>query len=283
VTQEHKISYEEPKTFGIAKFRLYYSAIAIIVIVGALIFDKEPTPPICFGAVVVLAVYLFLPFTYRLIVSDEAISSINFLGAKTLEWNEIADIGLKKGNLILSNRDADVKVTVNQQIDDYPEVIKFIKQQRPELWRLDEVNPFHQSYLENALSVLIGFGILIMGGWLLFRDGLTTDSASLILIVLGSSVFLVLHGLLRIRKLSLDQDFLVVHYLVWKRQFHVNDVWSVSLEQEYGKNIVTYPVHIRIRDRKDIVVENVKEGNPILVNAIEMWMSKYKGKQNDQT
>ena len=63
----------------------------------------------------------------------------------------------------------------------------------------------------------------------------------------------------------------------------MKDVWSVSLEKQYGKNVVTYPVHIRIRDRQDVVIEKAKEGNPILVNALEMWMSKYKGKHNDRT
>ncbi|HSO12414.1 MAG TPA: hypothetical protein VLT51_08565 [Anaerolineales bacterium] len=68
-----------------------------------------------------------------------------------------------------------------------------------------------------------------------------------------------------------------MQHLIWKRQFHVNEVWSVTLEQKYGKNVVTYPVHIRVRDKKDIVIEKAKEGNPILVNVLETWMKKYKG------
>ena len=282
MTKKEKIIFDEPKTFTIAKYRFFYSIIVLIVIVGTLIFQKEPPPPICIGSVALLAMYLFLPFTYKLIVSDEAISSINLLGIKTLKWNQVAEIALKNGNLLLNNRDGDMKVTVNQQIDDYPEVLKFIKQQRPELWKLDDIHTFHQNYLERAFSVFMGFVVLVMGIWAIMENGWTSEMIVPLLFIFSMSMFLIFYGLMRIRKLSLDEDKLVVTYLIWERQIHVSEVWSVSLEQQYGKNIITYPIHIRIRDKKDIVVEKVKEGNPILVNAIELWMERYKGKQSDR-
>lgn len=277
MTEKDKISFDEPRTYGIAKYRLYYSITVILVIVGTTIYEKIPTPPICFAPMVLLAAYLFLPFTYKLIVSDGAISSMNLLGTRTLEWNEVAEIGIKRGNLILSNRDGDVRVTVNQQIDDYAEVIKFIKQQRPYLWTLDDIQTFHQKYLEKSFTALVGLAMPLVVIWVLFRDGFTKETG---IVLVGSILFsavLVIPSLFHIRKLSLEGEILVLQYLIWKRQFNVKDVWSVSVEQKYGKNIVVYPVHIRVRDKKDIVVEAVKEGNPLLVNAIEMWMKKYKG------
>jgi len=277
MTEKDKISFDEPRTYGIAKYRLYYSITVILVIVGTTIYEKIPTPPICFAPMVLLAAYLFLPFTYKLIVSDGAISSMNLLGTRTLEWNEVAEIGIKRGNLILSNRDGDVRVTVNQQIDDYAEVIKFIKQQRPYLWTLDDIQTFHQKYLEKSFTALVGLAMPLVVIWVLFRDGFTRETG---IVLVGSILFsavLVIPSLFHIRKLSLEGEILVLQYLIWKRQFNVKDVWSVSVEQKYGKNIVVYPVHIRVRDKKDIVVEAVKEGNPLLVNAIEMWMKKYKG------
>jgi hypothetical protein len=278
MTDKTKMDFDESKSYGLAKHRLISSTIFIVVIIGSMIFDKDPTPPICFGLIAMLAIYLFLPFTYKLIVSDEAISSINLFGTRTLEWGEVAEIGFKNGNLFLSNRDGDIKVTVNNQINDYPNVIKFIKQQRPELWHLDDINSFHQDYVQSVFSSLIGLGTLIAGFVMLFNDDLTTDIVIPMLLIFGTSAAFILSGLLRIRKLSLDGDILVVQYLFWKRQIHVKEVWSVNLEQNYEKNVVTYPVHIRVSDQKDIVIEKTKEGNPLLVNAIEKWMQKYKGK-----
>lgn len=281
MTDEEKISFDEPKSYGIAKYRLLYSVVVILAIVGTTIFEQLPTPPICTAALVFLAAYLLLPHTYKLIVSDEAVSSINFLGTRTLEWNEVAEIGIKNGHLVLNNRDSDVKVTVNQQIDDYPEVIRFIKQQLPNLWNLDDIKIFHQSYLEQVFTGLIGFGIPALGIWVILQEGFTRQAGFVLVGTILFSAVLVIPNLFHIRQLSIEGDVLVVQHLIWKRQFHVNEVWSVTLEQKYGKNVVTYPVHIRVGDRKDIVIEKAKEGNPILVNAIETWMKKYKGKQND--
>lgn len=277
MSDEEKIRFNEPKSYGFAKYRLFYSILGVIVIVGLMIFDKDPTPPICFGLVAVYAIYLFLPFTYRLIISDEAISSINLFGVRTLEWNEVAEIGSKNGHIVLSNRDNDVKVTVNQQIDSYPEVIKFIKQQLPNLWDLDDIRIFHQSYLEQTFTGLLGLGIPVLGVWVIVQEGFTRQTGFVLVGTVLFSAVLVIPNLFHIRQLSIEEDVLVVQYLVWKRQFHVNEVWSVALEQKYGKNVVTYPVHIRVRDKKDIVVEKAKEGNPILVNSIESWIKKYKG------
>lgn len=278
---EEEISFDKPKSYSISKYRLLYSAVGVVAIVGTMIFDKEPTPPICFGFVGLLAIYLFVPLLYKLIVSDEAISSINFFGSRTLEWNEIAEIAVKNGNLILSNQDGNVKVTINQQIDDYPSVIKFIRQQRPELWCLDDISSFHQEYVESAFSFLMGIAALLGGVWVLFGDDMTANMMMPILFLFGISIIFMLSGLFRIRQLSLDGEMLVVQYLLWKRQFHVNDIWSVSLEPKFGRNILLYEVRIRVRDKNDIVVEKIREGNPILVNAVENWMKKYKGKQND--
>lgn len=277
MSDEEKIKFDEPKSYGFAKYRLFYSILGVIVIVGSMIFDKDPTPPICFGLVAVFAIYLFLPFTYRLIISDEAISSINLLGVRTLEWNEVAEIGSKNGHIVLTNRNNDVKVTVNQQIDSYPEVIKFIKQQLPNLWDLDDIRIFHQSYLEQTFIGLLGLGIPVLGVWVIVQEGFTRQTGFVLVGTVLFSAVLVIPNLFHIRQLSIEEDVLVVQYLVWKRQFHVNEVRSVALEQKYGKNVVTYPVHIRVRDKKDIVVEKAKEGNPILANSIELWMKKYKG------
>lgn len=80
----------------------------------------------------------------------------------------------------------------------------------------------------------------------------------------------------------MDGDILVIKQLIGEHQFHVSEVLSVSMEQKFGKNVVTYPVRIRIKNKKDIVIEKAKEGNSILVNALEMCMNKYNGKQNDK-
>jgi hypothetical protein len=276
-------NFDEPQIYRISKYKLAYSILVLIAIVLSTVIEKIPTPPpICLASFVFLAIYLLLPHTYKLVVSNEAISSINYLRTGTLEWNELAEIENKNGNLLLRNQDGSIKVTVNQQIDGYPEVIKFIKEQRPDLWNLDDTQTFHQGYLEEIFQILFGIVIFIAGIWLLMQEGFSMQNAVIFFMFMLLAGWLFFSGVIKVRKIFMDGDVLVIKQLIGDRQFHVSEVLSVSMEQKFGKNVVTYPVRIRIRNKKDIVIEKAKEGNSILVNALEMWMNKYNGKQNDK-
>lgn len=281
MTKEDEGKFEEPKAYSMSKYRLGYSSLVIIIFIGLAIFDNKPTPPICYGLIGIFAIYLFFPFTYRLIVSNEAISSVSIFGAKTLEWNEIAEVRMKDENLFLDNRDGDVTVVVKQQIESYQEVIKFIQTRIPNQWKLVDIQSFHQNYFEQIFITALGLIIFSMALWKLIQEGISKDSIFILLILLAISLFLVIPNFFHVRKLTLDGDILTVAYIVRKRQIHVDNVLSVILEQEYGKNVVNYPVTIIVRNGNNITVKKVKEGNPILVNAIETWIKKYKRIENE--
>jgi hypothetical protein len=280
--EEGNFNFDEPKSYGIAKARLYYNIFAILfIVVGVFIVDRTPFTVVCLVPLAGLVLYLFLPFTYKLIVSDEAISSINLLGAKTLEWNEIAEVATKKNGLLLINRDRDGKVFINQQIDDYPVVIGFIQRQRPELWKQNDIRVFHQNIIEATISGILAFPIIYLAIVMSLENGF-----SFIQDILTILIGLLIGGILlwqsiKIREISFDTDYLVAKYLAWERRVHVSEIYSVTLEQRLGKNEVSYPVHIKLENGKQLVLEKVKEGNPILLNAIEKWMEIHKGKQND--
>lgn len=281
MTEEDKYNFDEPKLYSLAKARLYYSIFAILFIfVGAFIFDRVPFTPNCLVPLVGLAIYLFLPFIYKLIVSDEAISSINLLGEKTLAWNEIAEVVTKKNGLLLINRESDIKVFVNQQIDDYPVVIRFIQKQRPDLWKNNDTTVFHQNIIEATIAGILAFPIFYIAIAISLENGFSFRQ-DLPTILIGSLIggVLLWQGV-KIREISFDMDYLVAKYLVWERRIHVSEVFSVTLEQNLGKNEISYPVHIKLENGKQLVIEKVKEGNPILLNAIEAWMEIHKGKYN---
>ena len=278
---KEKLVFDEPKVFGIARFRLWYSIISILGVVGLMIFGNENYPVICFGLVAMFAIYLFLPFTYKLIVSDEAISSINLWGAQTLAWNEVAEIRPKNENFLLSNRDGDVKVFVNQQIDGYPEVINFIKRRRADLWQSDETSTFHQSIVEATISGIVGLIIIYAITTEVLKNDISPDQV-MPLLFFGLMAAVLLWQTVKIREIAFDREYLIAKYIVGERQIHVSEIKSVGLEQKMGKNEISYPVHIQLRNGKRLVLEKVQEGNSMLVNTIENWMNKHKGKQNDR-
>ncbi len=267
--------FSEPQVFRLAKNRLTYSitAIVIIAIISLLEFKNLL---IWLFFLFPLALYLFIPFVYRLIVSDEATSSINLFGTKTLEWIEVAEIKPKSGGIVLINVGSDIKVFINPQIEDYPEVVKFIQQKRPDLWKLQETSEFHQNILQNIFMLLTGVGLFAMIGIAVFREGFTNGLIVPVLGMLVICAFAIWSGISKIRMLSLQENILIVKYLFWRRQFHVNEVESVGLEQEMNKNRINYSVHIKLKDGTKIVLERVNEGNPILVSTLENWLKKYK-------
>ncbi|MBK9924652.1 MAG: hypothetical protein IPP66_05095 [Anaerolineales bacterium] len=225
MTEEEHLNFDEPKSYSLAKARLYYAVFAVLFIFGGLIFEKVPFTPICFAPLAGLAIYLFLPFTYKLIVSDEAISSINLLGAKTLGWNEIAEVTTKKGGLLLANQDGDVKVFVNQQIDDYLVVIRFIQRQRPDLWKLDDAKTFHQNIIEATIFGILGLPIIYITIAVSFENGFSF-SDDMLTVLLGSLMggVLIWQGI-KIREITFDMDYLVAKYLVWERRVHVSEIF----------------------------------------------------------
>lgn len=267
--------FSEPQVFRLAKNRLTYS-ITAIVIIAIISFLEFKNLLVWLFFLFPIALYLFVPFVYRLIVSDEAISSINLFGTKTLEWIEVAEIKPKSGGIVLINIDSDIKVFINPQIEDYPEVVKFIQQKRPELWKLQETTEFHQNILQNIFMLVVGAGPLVMIGAVVIREGLSKDGIVPVLGVFAFCAFAIWSGTSKIRMLSLEENILTVKYLFWRRQFHMNEVESVSLEQEMNKNQINYFVHIKLKDGNQIVLERVNEGNPILVNVLENWLKRYK-------
>jgi hypothetical protein len=137
-------------------------------------------------------------------------------------------------------------------------------------------NIFEATFL-GAMGLLIIFGTITFSLKDEFSFG---QDAPTILFGLFIGCVLIWQGI-KIREITFDMDYLVVKYIAGERRFRVNDIQSVSLEQRMGKNEISYPVHIKLTDGKQLVIEKAKEGNPILVNAIETWMKTYKGKQND--
>jgi hypothetical protein len=266
----------EPRTYGLSKNKLIYSVIGLVFMVGAIILESKNFPLFCFVPLGLFVLYLFVPFLYKLVVSNEAISSVNYFRTQTLAWNEIAGIKPKSGGTLLINNDGDIKVYVNSQIDGYPEIIKLLQEKCPNLWILQETTTFHQSILESIYLVAIGFGFMFFMGSSVISKGFSIQKDYLFLAVLGICLLVAWKGLSRVREVSLDNDILVIKHLGWQNRFHVSEVQSVGLEQQMNKNEILYPVHIRLKSGKQVILEKIKEGNPILLNVLEQWLEKYK-------
>jgi len=268
-------AFTEPRVYGLSRNRLTYSIAAFIAVAVMSFLDIRKVSVGWLIFLILLAIFLFIPFLYKLVVSNEAISSINLFRTETLAWNEVIEIKPKNNGLLLLNADNSIKVFVSPQIDEYPDVIKLIQQKLSYLWHSNETAEFHQGIVETIIQLFMGIGLLLFVAFWIFSKGLASDVIIPAIVTLIASTFFIWNGLTKIRKLSLQDDFLVVDYVFWQRQLHVKEVESVYLEQEMGKNQISYPVYIRLQDGKQIVLKKVREGNPVLLSALEQWLQKY--------
>lgn len=267
---------DEPRVYKMAKDKLIYSIMAIILVTFGLFLDVKRFD---LGYLIVLgliAIFLFFPFTYKLLISNEAISSINLFRIKTLEWNEISEIQFKSGGILLKNSDDSIKVLVKSQVDGFPEIVKLIQHKRSHVWNSQSITEFHQGILENLLILIFGLTLAVLVLRTFFIDGLSKDDAVLILGTIVMVSFAIWFGVSKIRKISIDDDSLIVKYLLWNRKYHSSEIISVSLEQKMEKNLVKYPVYIYLESGKKIVLEKVKEGNPVLLSSLEQWLGVHK-------
>jgi hypothetical protein len=268
--------FTEPRVYGVAKNKSIYAIVTVVFIAFITLLDIKEFSSVWLFFLIPLLLYLFIPFLYKLIISDETISSINFFRKQSLGWNEITEIRPNNGGISLINTDGDIKVFINSQIDGYPEVVKLVQQKRSDLWKFLDVLEFHQNIIENIILLIMGVGFFILMGSILFQNGVSSDGIIPSLIVLAIGVFLIWKGSAKIHRVSLENEMLVIKYIFWKRQFHVNEVESVSMERGLGKNEILYPVYIKLKNGKQVILQKVKEGNPILLNALENWFVKYK-------
>ena len=263
---------DEPRVYKISKNKLTYSILIIFLVAAGSFSDYKEFFVGWLVFLSLFALFLFVPFVYKLIVSDEAISSINLFRTQTLEWNEISEIQFKSGGILLKNSDDSIKVLVKSQIDDFPEVVKLIQYKRSHLWKSHLITEFHQRVLENVLVFVMGLAFILFTLQTFFVDGFSKNDIFPVLGMMAFFAFLVWFGVSKIHKVFIDGDTLIVKYLFWNRKYHVSKIASINLQQKMEKNLVRYPVYIYLKNGKKIVLESTKEGNPILLNALEQWL-----------
>ena len=269
--------FDKLHVYRLSKNRLVYFLIAILVFAIMLFLDVNGffwERLVLFSLV---SLVLFIPFTYKLTISEESISSRNLFRTQVLRWSEITEFRSKSGGVILANSDRTVNVIVKAQIENYPDVIKIIQQNSPNLWALQNKAEFHQSILESVFMLIIGMGAVYFVVFSIFSKGFFQDDLLATFVTLVVSIYIIWLGLSRVSKLIVEGDTLVVKYLLWEKQYHVSEIEAVALEQKMVKGHVRYPVHIKLGSGKQVIIDKSREGNPILLSAIEEWLNTHKG------
>jgi hypothetical protein len=65
--------------------------------------------------------------------------------------------------------------------------------------------------------------------------------------------------------------------LLRKQTVHKDDISEIRFSQhDSGNTLVNYAVVIRLMDGKKITLQGVREGTPVLYNALRLWLDSKK-------
>jgi len=84
-----------------------------------------------------MSIFAFVSSLYKVELTETEIRVTKYLQSKTLQWNEISAITLRSDGFgfYLSNKNADTKIFISNQVVGFLELVEQIAQKCPELFR----------------------------------------------------------------------------------------------------------------------------------------------------
>ncbi len=256
---------------------LFVLAIVGVILLIILIQDDSPTlfPVIIFFGVVFLAI--FYSMTLKTIISEDEISSQNFLGVKTLRWSEISHISGSGNGIKLHNFDGSVTVAPNEQLPHYEDVVEYIGAKR-----LDLFDPWEYGTMTKNLEyglilpviglVTLGFGFFIMSQ-LYAEAGLLALLPPIVTLVISGVVFGLAFS--APQSVTVEGNSLLIKYLSSQKTVRADEVQSVELKYQQTRNGRMYFVQLNRGSQKPVKLSGLKPSLPIVYLTLKNWHKKY--------
>jgi len=222
--------------------------------------------------VVSLIVFL-LYITSSVKISNEGITTYRLLSSKSLKWSEIGHVSTRGQSLKLHDRDENITLSLDSQLEGYIEILDVIFKKRPDLFDVGENNIMSCGLLNNI--TVVGFGLLVIAAsvflYLVAEEVLETMGA-LILFVIGS--YTIVNWFLGSRGIALESRSLLVMYLFKEISYSVDDISSVSLEKRRMNDGYVYFVRINLKSGRPFRLSTFKQGHILTYQILKRWHEK---------
>jgi hypothetical protein len=205
-------------------------------------------------------------------ISDEGITTSRLLGSKSLRWSEVASVSTRGPALRLHNRDGDLTLSIDSQLDGYKEILDIVFSRRPDLLDSSENNVMSRNWLNDLLFLGFGLFILAIAIFLFFMFDESDKLLSVIFLALG--VYVIVGWFLSPKSLTLESKNLVMGYLFKEVSHSVDDINSISLEKRRTRNGYIYFVQINLASGKKIKLPAFKQGAPLTYQILKKWHQK---------
>jgi hypothetical protein len=127
-------------------------------------------------------------------------------------------------------------------------------------------------------GVMIVFGVFTAGlACALLSALLDPDSgflSAMFAVIFGTGFVILLVNLSR--SLTLHGPHITIEYIGREKKVHAGEVKETYVEERLVRGIRTHYLHLKLKDGKDLMLNNYKEGFPALKEAVEKWFEKHK-------
>lgn len=205
-------------------------------------------------------------------ISSEAITTSRLFGSKTLRWPEIARVSIRGQSLRLHNRDEDVILSIDSQLEGYQDILDIIFNKRPDLVDESDNTVMSGSWLSHFLT--LGFGLLIVVGSVWLFSIFEESSRIYALFFLGLGVFILGSWFLSPKSIALEDKTLLVIYLFRKVSYAAKEIGSISMEKTRTRNGYIYFVQVNLASGKKIKLPTFEQGASLTYQILKKWHEK---------
>jgi len=206
-------------------------------------------------------------------VSDQEITTKKILKSKSLRWSEIARVSIRGQTLRLHNRDEDIVLLIDPQLEGYSAILDLLFKKRPDLLNLGENNVMARSLLNHTL--IIGYGLLIMMISIpLFISREHQFDWFFGLVFIGIGIYVIISWFLSAQSMVLENKDLLLISFFKEIHYSANDINSISLEKTRTKNGYVYFAQINLKSGKKIKLPGFKQGSVITYQMLKRWHEK---------
>jgi hypothetical protein len=243
-----------------------------LLILGFLAYSIEPKDYFLLSLVGIGLIIALFYSTSKVKVSDQEVITSRLLGSKSLRWSEIERVSMRGQSLKLHNRDEDVILSLDSQLEEYAEILNIIFSKRPDLFDEGENTVMSSSWLANLL--ILGFGLILISiSVLLFLVSEEFDKFfSVIFFVLG--VYVIVSWFLSPKSAALEDKSLLLIYFFKEVSYSDEDIDFISLEKRKTRNGYIYFVQINLKSGKKIKLPGFKQGTVITYQVLKKWHEK---------
>ncbi|HEX2995181.1 MAG TPA: hypothetical protein VHP14_10155 [Anaerolineales bacterium] len=231
---------------------------------------------LCFSVAGLIVIGALFFATSSIKISVDEITTTRLFVSKSLRWSEVGRISIRGQTLRLHNRDEDVTLTLDSQLDDYNEVLDLVFGRRPDLFDISENNVLSGSWLRNVVLLGTGLVVITISIILVFLFEGFDKIFSLPLLLLG--VYILWNWFSSPRRLTLDGKNLIVGYLLEEASYSADEIRSISYKRKRKpkSGYINY-VQINLRAGDDIQFSLFEHGNAFAYQILKRWQQKTSG------